>query len=143
MNMDATGLADILLVKAEYPATKEDLLKLAKGELDNFIQNLEMLPEKEYRDKNELQKQLTDQEERTGTGVPHKHKQYDFDRTRVSASEFAMYMKGIEFPATKKEIISRAKANNASEEVLQFMNMLPEKDYERVSEVEKEFGKIK
>jgi len=61
----------------------------------------------------------------------------------VSASEFAMYMKGIDFPANKQKLIDTAKSNGAPENVMKFMNKLPEREYHRANEVEEEFGKLK
>jgi len=62
---------------------------------------------------------------------------------KVSASEFAMYMKGVNFPASKQQIIQMAKSNGAPENVISFMNRIPEKQYTRVTEVEEEFSKLK
>ena len=62
---------------------------------------------------------------------------------KVSAAQFARYMKGISFPASRSEIISIAKSNGAPENVMQFFNRLPGKEYHRANEVEEEFGKLK
>jgi hypothetical protein len=63
--------------------------------------------------------------------------------TKVSAAQFAQYMKGIDFPADREKIISVAKANGAPENVMAFMNRLPDRDYNRANEVEEEFGNLK
>lgn len=62
---------------------------------------------------------------------------------KVSAAQFAMYMKGMSFPAGKSEIVEKAMSNGAPENVLKFMNKLPERQYRRANEVEQEFGKMK
>ncbi len=62
---------------------------------------------------------------------------------KVSASQIAVYLKGIDFPADKRKIIEQAKMNGAPDNVMQFMNRLPERQYTRANEVEAEFGKMK
>lgn len=62
---------------------------------------------------------------------------------KVSASELALYLKGIDFPAGKMKIIETARSNGAPDNVMQFINRLPEREYHRANEVEHEFGKMK
>ena len=61
---------------------------------------------------------------------------------KVSASRLAMYMKGINFPADKQMLVNKAKSNGAPDNVMEFMNRLPEKQYNRANEVEQEFGNM-
>jgi len=69
--------------------------------------------------------------------------QASLESENVSAAQFAMYMKGIDFPADKQAIINTARSNGAPQKVIDLMNQLPEKQYNRANEVEQEFGKIK
>lgn len=62
---------------------------------------------------------------------------------KVSAAQMAQYLKGIGFPASKQDVVKRAKSNNAPENVMSYMNRLPEKTYRRPTEIEQEFGQIK
>ncbi len=62
---------------------------------------------------------------------------------KVSAAQFAQYMKGIGFPADKNQIVQTAKSNGAPENVMEFFNRLPSRQYHRANEVEQEFGKLK
>ena len=62
---------------------------------------------------------------------------------KVSAAQFAQYMKGITFPARKKDIVNQAKSNGAPQNVMQYFNDLPDREYERANEIESEFGKLK
>lgn len=73
--------------------------------------------------------------ERGGQAAMHSEK--------VSAAQFAQYMKGIDFPANKKKIVSQAKTNGAPENVMQYFNHLPEKEYNRANEVTEEFSALK
>ncbi len=62
---------------------------------------------------------------------------------KVSAAQFAQYMKGIDFPADKKKIVNQAKSNGAPENVMEFFNRLPDRSYERANEITEEFSKLK
>ncbi len=61
----------------------------------------------------------------------------------VSASQLTMYLKNIDFPADKQQIIEAAKSNGAPEQVMQMLNRLPDKQYTRSNEIEQEFSKMK
>lgn len=63
--------------------------------------------------------------------------------TNVSAAQFARYMKSINFPADRDTIIQTARSNGAPENVMQYFNKLPSRQYNRANEVEQEFGKLK
>lgn len=45
------------------------------------------------------------------------------------------HLKGIEFPASKDELIEQAQTNNAPEEVMDMLDGIEEKDYQNVAEV--------
>ncbi len=62
---------------------------------------------------------------------------------RVSASEIQLYLKGVSYPANKKDIVGAAQRNGAPSHVMDFINKLPEKQYGGPNMVEEEFGKMK
>lgn len=62
---------------------------------------------------------------------------------KVSAAQLASYIKGITFPADKQRITSIAKSNGAPDNVMQFVNKLPNRNYTRPTEIEQEFSKLK
>lgn len=62
---------------------------------------------------------------------------------KVSAAGLAVCLKGIDFPADKNKIMEHARSVNCSENVLDYINKLPEREYTRANEVEQEFGKLK
>ena len=62
---------------------------------------------------------------------------------KVSAAQIQLYLKGIDYPASKTALIDTAKLNNAPQNVMSFLNRLPSKTYSRANEVEVEFGKLK
>jgi len=61
----------------------------------------------------------------------------------VSAAQLEQYLRGVDFPAGKQDIISAAKSNGAPDSVMSFMNRLPDKTYNHTTDVEQEFSKIK
>ena len=61
----------------------------------------------------------------------------------VSASELASYLKGISFPCSKQDILDTARNNSAPDNVIEWLDRLPDKEYNNVTDVEREFGQIK
>ncbi|MFA5133716.1 MAG: DUF2795 domain-containing protein [Patescibacteria group bacterium] len=59
-----------------------------------------------------------------------------------SAAELQKYLKGVSYPASKQELVSAAQSNEAPQEVMDHINMLPEKDYGGPQEVEMAFGEM-
>lgn len=51
-------------------------------------------------------------------------------------------IKGIEFPATKEDIISQAENNNAPADVLDILNQIEDKEYGSPVEIAQEVGQI-
>jgi hypothetical protein len=62
---------------------------------------------------------------------------------KVSAAQIQVYLKGMDYPANREEIIQRAEENNAPENVMKFLRQLPERQYERPNHVQQEFGRMK
>ena len=62
---------------------------------------------------------------------------------KVSAAEIQVYLKGINYPADKQKVIQTARNNGAPENVMSFLNRLPERQYNYPTDVEVEFGKMK
>ncbi len=62
---------------------------------------------------------------------------------KVSAAQIQVYLKGIDYPVNRQQIIEHAKSLNAPDNVMQFLNRLPERQYNFPTDVEQEFGKMK
>jgi hypothetical protein len=62
--------------------------------------------------------------------------------TRVSPAQLAHYLRGIKFPAGKRELKADAKNNQAPPEILKFIDELPEEQYHTMAEVMKAVGEI-
>jgi len=54
--------------------------------------------------------------------------------------EIEKVLKGMNFPASKQELVQQAKQNNASQNVIQTIQKLPEQKFNSPTDVEKAFG---
>ena len=54
--------------------------------------------------------------------------------------EIEKSLRGINFPATKEEITKKAKENGAGREILDALNKLSEKEYQKPMDITKEVG---
>ena len=55
-------------------------------------------------------------------------------------TEIQQALKGIDYPANKQELVQQAKQNNASQNVIQTIQKLPEQKFNSPNDVEKAFG---
>ncbi|MBD2256197.1 DUF2795 domain-containing protein [Pseudanabaena sp. FACHB-2040] len=58
----------------------------------------------------------------------------------VSPIAISKAIKGIDFPASKEDLIEHAKQNQADKEVIDLLENLSEDDFETVADVEKAYG---
>ncbi len=60
---------------------------------------------------------------------------------KISPVEIQKFLKGVDFPASKQDLIQHAEDNSAPEEMLQFLGTtLPDKQYESPADVSKAIG---
>ena len=59
---------------------------------------------------------------------------------QVSPIEVQKALKDIDYPVRKKELIKHAKKHNASSEVIEVLEDLPEKEFTNAADVSKEFA---
>ena len=52
------------------------------------------------------------------------------------------YLKGVDYPATKDDLISRAKDNGAPDDVVRFLQRLPHDEYDGPDNVMKDYGEL-
>lgn len=57
-----------------------------------------------------------------------------------SPSNVAHYLKGIDFPAKKKDLIDHAKKNDADSEVIDAIGQMPDDEYGNMADVMKGYG---
>jgi len=62
---------------------------------------------------------------------------------RVSAAEVEKYIKGVDFPCDKDELIQCASENNAPEEVLDIMEDFPEQQFNSPVDVARCISEVK
>ncbi len=62
---------------------------------------------------------------------------------KVSAAQWQGDLKGIDYPVNKQELVNHAKSRGAPENVMSFLNRLPDREYRFPTDVEEEFGKMK
>jgi Protein of unknown function (DUF2795) len=63
-------------------------------------------------------------------------------QAHVSPAQLAHYLKGIEFPASKRDLKADARKNQAPPEILKFIDELPEEQYRTMAEVMKAVGEL-
>ncbi|MFP5273223.1 DUF2795 domain-containing protein [Coleofasciculus sp.] len=61
----------------------------------------------------------------------------------VSAVDISKNLSGLDFPANKQNLIDYTRNQNASEEVINTLQQMPDQDYGSMADVEKGFGEIK
>ncbi|MEV8308722.1 DUF2795 domain-containing protein [Streptomyces flavidovirens] len=60
---------------------------------------------------------------------------------KVNPIEMQKSLGGVDYPASKQQIVETAKNNRASSEITKALEALPEKEYESPADVSKEVGK--
>lgn len=61
---------------------------------------------------------------------------------KASPAAIERYLKGIHYPANKKDLTSQAKNNGAPEDVMSVLNRFEEKEYHSPIDVSKEVGRV-
>ncbi len=60
----------------------------------------------------------------------------------TSPAQIRKFLKDVEYPVKKQDLIEQAKKNNASNEVLQDLNRIPDKEYTGAKDIDREFESI-
>jgi hypothetical protein len=60
----------------------------------------------------------------------------------VSTGEVQEYLHGMDYPAGKSDLISKAKSNNAPQEVIDLLGKLPDQKFSTPIDVNKAIGDI-
>lgn len=58
-----------------------------------------------------------------------------------SPTNISKNLKGIHFPASRKDLVERARKNGANEEVLRAIREMPDQSYSNMADVMKGFGR--
>lgn len=63
--------------------------------------------------------------------------------SKVSAAQIQVYLGGIDYPVNRQQIIDHARSKGAPDNVMGFLERLPERQYNYPTDVQQEFGKMK
>ncbi|MEB3338006.1 MAG: DUF2795 domain-containing protein [Leptolyngbyaceae bacterium] len=61
----------------------------------------------------------------------------------VSAIDISRNLSGIDLPASKQELVSYARSQDANQEVIEMLQRMPDREYNNMADVEKGFGEVK
>ncbi len=59
---------------------------------------------------------------------------------RGSAAELEKYLKGVDYPASKEDLLKKARSNGAPDEVIEMINSLTESHFNSPIDVSKALG---
>lgn len=62
---------------------------------------------------------------------------------KVNPIQLQKYLKGMKYPANKKDLITRAQQEGADENIRQTLQQLPDQQYQTPADVSQAVGKIK
>ena len=62
---------------------------------------------------------------------------------QTSPAQIQKFLENVDYPAKKQDLIEQAKKHNASNEVLQDLNKIPDKEYSSFDDVSKEYTGVK
>jgi hypothetical protein len=60
---------------------------------------------------------------------------------RISPISLQKHLKGTSYPASKDDLVRRAKTNDAPDDMLEMIRMLPSQSYASPAEVMRDFGR--
>ncbi len=61
----------------------------------------------------------------------------------VSAVDISRSLSGIDFPANKQDLVNHARQKNASQEIINILQQMAEREYGNMAEVEHAFGEVR
>ncbi len=64
-------------------------------------------------------------------------------RHTASAAGIAQALKGVDLPCRKADLIKQAKANDASDEIIEVLNEFPGRQYETMADIQKAVGEVR
>jgi len=159
----APSAADVekALSGIQYPKSKEALVEYVSQKLatvgKDVFSLIESLPNRTYRDSAEVALALGELKSGKGfrsakqaeeTEQPSKQGRKAAVRSSVSAASIAKALSGIDFPKTKYLLLQYAKKNickvevQATTDILNVINQLPDRKYNNMADVEKSIGEI-
>lgn len=62
------------------------------------------------------------------------------DISQVSPVSLTKHLRGVDFPASKQDLLERVRSANVGDEVIQQIERLPDQEYQNMADVMKGFG---
>ena len=120
-----------------FPANKQNLVQQAKknNASRDVIKAIQNLPEDQFNSPTDVAKAWG--EERRGESTASSGGTH---RGGITV-DIEKALKGMDYPANKKELVQQAKNNSASQNVLQAIQNLPENQFNSPTDVAKAWGK--
>lgn len=60
--------------------------------------------------------------------------------SQVAPTSVTRHLRGIDFPASKQDLLEKARSENAGDEVIQQIERMPDQEYQSMADVMKGFG---
>ena len=150
-HLSAAGL-QVYLAGMNYPAGRQDLITHARQRdaPQSVLTTLEGFPDRTYRSAADVSaefggeartRQSTGIEtpagraRETGAGAP--------SLAHLSAADLQAYLKGIDYPAGRQDLITHARKNDAPETVIAAFERFEDRKYHSAADVSTEFGKAR
>jgi hypothetical protein len=164
-HVSAAGL-QTYLKGMDYPAGRQDLIAQARKNdaPDGVITILEGFSDRTFRSAAEVSEEfgseartrrptgieatrpeVREEHIRTGTVVeePSVTRRTGPSLAHLSPIDLQSYLKGVDYPAERRDLIDHARKNNAPENVIAALEQFSDRTYRSTTEVSTEFGKLK
>ncbi|WP_301677058.1 DUF2795 domain-containing protein [Methanoculleus methanifontis] len=149
--LSAAGL-QVYLAGMNYPAGRQDLITHARKNdaPESVLTTLEGFPDRTYRSAADVSAEFGGEartRQPTGIETPSGEVRETGARqpslTHLSAADLQVYLKGMDYPAGRQDLITHARKNDAPETVIAALERFEEKDYRSAADVSTEFGKVR
>ena len=139
-----------------YPAGRQDLVAHARknNAPENVIAVLEGFGDRTYRSAAEVSEEFgretrgeevrREQPTRVETAVEERPetRRSEPSPARISAANLQVYLKGMDYPAGRQDLVTHARKNNAPEDVIAVIERFGDRTYRSAADVSEEFGKV-
>ncbi|KAF5060486.1 hypothetical protein DSECCO2_325120 [anaerobic digester metagenome] len=149
--LSAAGL-QTYLAGMNYPAGRQDLVTHARQHdaPQSVLTTLEGFPDRTYRSAADVSAEFGGEARtRQPTGIETPAGEVRETRTQapslthLSAADLQVYLKGMDYPAGRQDLITHARKNDAPETVIAALERFEERDYRSAADVSTEFGKVR
>lgn len=155
-HLSAAGL-QTYLKGIDYPAGRQDLINHARKNQapESVITVLEGFSDRSYRSAAEVSEEFGSEirggrPARAETMVEEVREEPPVTRragapslAHLSAADLQVYLKGMDYPAGKQDLIAHARTNNAPEDVITALERFGDRTYRSAADVGTEFGQVR